>query len=266
MPLLAMQVNSDATQFGIIFAANLTTYEDVLHRCLNLKRFQHRRDPSMLDRARSLPITMAITMAIHSIHLDFIRYLSQARRFHIFFCWAVFLPTHFFCRSPLGSIPLLQTFGFFQSWMFAHLLLFRSHSSSLHCQTVFYCIYSRTTASSPTFGFFQSNEQSLRSAIFKWVATISSLCNLQMSCLIKMSVIVPTAALFQAYHHTFFVDRWSWPNPECHSIQMAKTLLLSWSARCSTWSSWRITLQLRTGFATAVTPLDYPSYSCQLSW
>jgi len=81
----------------------------------------------------------------------------------------------------LGSI-LRQPFGFFQSWMFAHLLLFRSHSSSLHYQTVFYCIYSRTTASSPTFGFFQSNEQSLRSAIFKWVATISSLCNLQMSC------------------------------------------------------------------------------------
>ena len=158
-------------RFGIIFAANLTTYEDVLHRCLNLKRFQHRRDPSMLDRARSLPITMAITMAIHSIHLDFIRYLSQARRFHIFFCWAVFLPTHFFCRSPLHSRHLRQPFGFFQSWMFAHLLLFRSHSSSLHYQTVFYCIYSRTTASSPTFGFFQSNEQSLRSAIFKWVAT-----------------------------------------------------------------------------------------------
>ena len=47
--------------------------------------------------------------------------------------------------------------------MFAHLLLFRSHFSSLHCQTVFYCFHSRTTASSPTF-------------------TISSLCNLQMSC------------------------------------------------------------------------------------
>ena len=178
-------------RFGIIFAANLTTYEDVLHRCLNLKRFQHRRDPSMLDRARSLPITMAITMAIHSIHLDFIRYLSQARRFHIFFCWAVFLPTHFFCRSPLGSI-LRQPFGFFQSWMFAHLLLFRSHSSSLHYQTVLYCIYSRTTASSPTFGFFQSNEQSLRSAIFKWVATISSV--LQSS-----NELPPTFGFFQSW-------------------------------------------------------------------
>ena len=170
--------------FSIIFAANLTTYEDVLHRCLNLKRFQHRRDPSMLDRARSLPITMAITMAIHSIHLDFIRYLSQARRFHIFFCWAVFLPTHFFCRSPLDI-----------SGIFANL----SVSFNRGCLLIFFCldliravfttklfsivfIQEQRHLHQPSVSFNRMNnlfalqssnelQQSLRSAIFKWVAT-----------------------------------------------------------------------------------------------
>ena len=89
-------------RFGIIFAANLTTYEDVLDRCLNLKRFQHRRDPSMLDRARSLPITMAITMAIHFDTLDFIRYLSQARRFHNRYRKVTFCPA---AKSGCWRLP-----------------------------------------------------------------------------------------------------------------------------------------------------------------
>ena len=156
-------------RFGIVFAANLTTYEDVLHRCLNLKRFQHRRDPSMLDRARSLPITMAITMAIHFDTLGLHSIPIAGSSIPYFLLLSCLLAYSFLLQISFGqhSRHLRQPFGFFQSWMFAHLLLFRSHSSSLHYQTVFYCIYSRTTASSPTFGFFQSNEQSLRSAIFK---------------------------------------------------------------------------------------------------
>ena len=68
----------------------------------------------MLDRARSLPITMAITLAIHFDTLDFIRYIS---RFHnryrkVAFCQAAksgcWWHTDSYCRLRAGLVLLLS--------------------------------------------------------------------------------------------------------------------------------------------------------------
>ena len=120
------------------------------------------------------------TLGLHSIPIAG----SSIPYFLLLSCLLVY---SFLLQISFGqhSRHLRQPFGFFQSWMFAHLLLFRSHSSSLHYQTVFYCFHSRTTASSPTF-------------------TISSLCNLQMSCnnlfaLQSSNELPPTFGFFQSW-------------------------------------------------------------------